>query len=73
LLLIEQPLGTGYSQLNNPNPIKSTEEAAVDFEAFLIRFFELYPSLKENPLFLVGQSYGGHWIPVFAKRLMDNS
>jgi len=40
-----------------------------DFYAFLTGFLEKYPDFKNRPIYLTGESYAGHYIPLFAKRL----
>lgn len=38
---------------------------------FLYNFLEEW-DLKENPLYIAGTSYAGHYIPVFARNIMTN-
>jgi len=46
--------------------------AAEDFEAFLMNFFKVYPELNDNKLFLFGESYAGHYIPMFAFHILNS-
>ena len=36
---------------------------------FLQAFFQKFTQYKENPLYIVGESYGGHYAPAIAHRI----
>jgi carboxypeptidase C (cathepsin A) len=48
-------------------------EAAAWFLEFFTKFLEAYPAFKARDLYLTGESYGGHYIPYFAKQLKDSN
>jgi len=72
ILIFDQPVGTGFSVVNDFNYTNTSQEAAKDFEASLVDFFQLFPELKRNPLYLFGEGVGGHFIAVFARHLRKN-
>lgn len=72
LLFVEQPIGVGFSTIINDQAPNYATEAAVHFEKFLINFFIEYESLAYNDLYIVGESYAGHYIPSFATRIVQN-
>ena len=72
MLFVDQPIGVGFSLLGNESWPKSSVEASFDFERFLIRFFQLYPSLRSNDLYIFGESYAGHYVPAFASQILAN-
>ncbi|KAI9334225.1 Alpha/Beta hydrolase protein [Zopfochytrium polystomum] len=39
---------------------------AADLVAFLLRFYRVFPDLRAAPLYVVGQSYAGKYVPHFA-------
>mmetsp|Transcript_39728 Transcript_39728/g.35452 ORF Transcript_39728/g.35452 Transcript_39728/m.35452 type:complete len:93 (+) Transcript_39728:191-469(+) len=41
-------------------------------QTFLVRFFEIYSSMKANQFFITGESYAGHYIPSLASTLVEN-
>lgn len=41
-------------------------------QTFLLKFFEVYSSLKDNKFIIAGESYGGHYIPALASVLYAN-
>ncbi|KAL0460144.1 UNVERIFIED_CONTAM: Serine carboxypeptidase-like 48 [Sesamum latifolium] len=47
----------------------SSEEASVDFYDFLQAFFEKHPQYAKNDFYITGESYAGHYIPVFAAQI----
>ena len=71
LLYLDNPVGVGYSVENNDMPRYSTDNG-VYLTNFLVRFFEHYPNLKKQPLYLVGESYGGHFILGLADHLLKH-
>jgi carboxypeptidase C (cathepsin A) len=46
--------------------------AASYFKEFLDIFLDAHPKLKLNPLYIFGESYGGHYVPVFAKAILED-
>ena len=34
-------------------------------------FFVKFPELKSNPLFIAGESYGGHYVPTLSDLVLD--
>jgi carboxypeptidase D len=67
MLYVEQPIGVGFSEATNGTPPPSSEEdVAADFESFLQNFYRVFGDLKTHSLYLVGESYAGHYIPSVA-------
>jgi len=71
LVFIDQPTGSGFSRANGLN-VSSTYQASQNFQVFLARFYQLYPELSSNQLFLFGESYAGKYVPMFASELLKN-
>ena len=71
LMFIDQPTGSGFSRANGLN-VSSTYQASQYFQVFLARFYQLYPELSSNQLFLFGESYAGKYVPMFASELLKN-
>ena len=47
--------------------------AAVILENFLIEFFTIYPDFKKHDFYIVGESFGGHYVPAITSRLLANN
>lgn len=75
LMCIDQPVGVGFSYNNNTKKVDNTRDAANHFVNFLANFFANNPKLglQNNPLYLAGESYAGHWIPAFAEKIKTNT
>jgi len=65
VMYVDQPVGVGYS-LPESGDCDSTECSAADFHVFLSKFYKKYPEYAGLPLYLSGESYGGHYVPSFA-------
>jgi cathepsin A (carboxypeptidase C) len=67
VLWLDQPAGVGFSygEETDSNEVMVGEDAYY----FLQAFFQTYPEYASNPLFIVGESYGGHYAPAIAHRV----
>ncbi|KAL3849586.1 hypothetical protein ACJIZ3_011468 [Penstemon smallii] len=60
LLFVDNPVGTGYSFVEDTKLfVKTDEEAANDLTTLLIKVFNRNVSLQKSPLYIVAESYGG--------------
>ncbi|KAI4322343.1 hypothetical protein L6164_022048 [Bauhinia variegata] len=62
LLFVDNPVGTGYSFVEDTNLfVKTDEEAAKDLTTLLIKIFNRNEKLQKSPLYIVAESYGGKY------------
>lgn len=66
VLVIDNPLGTGFSVLQNNYTVNSTDQTADNLITFLNRFFEIYSPLVNMPIYIYGRSYGAKWASTLA-------
>ena len=67
VIFIEQPAGVGFSWSATPADYTVGDaQAAEDVYQFLLGFTARYPKYAGRPLYLSGESYGGHYIPTEA-------
>mmetsp|Transcript_22639 Transcript_22639/g.34204 ORF Transcript_22639/g.34204 Transcript_22639/m.34204 type:complete len:526 (-) Transcript_22639:87-1664(-) len=67
LLFVEQPAGVGFSYPNVPANDSST---ATDTVLALRHFLKTkHPELQGRPLYVMGESYGGHYVPNTVKEI----
>ena len=67
VIFIEQPAGVGFSYSENTDDYTVGDaQAAEDVYQFLLGFTARYPQYAGRPLFLSGESYGGHYVPTEA-------
>eukprot|EP00891_Asterochloris_glomerata_P003274 jgi/Astpho2/3274/fgenesh1_pm.00053_%23_4_t len=64
LLVIDQPIGTGFSTAGSRGAIPTDEmEIAADIYEALQGFFQRHSHLQARPLFITGESYAGKYVP----------
>lgn len=60
LLFVDNPVGTGFSFVEDTKLfVKTDEEAATDLTMLLMEIFNKNESLQKSPLYIVAESYGG--------------
>lgn len=70
LIFIDQPIGTGFSYSSDFRDIRHDETGvSEDVYSFLQVFFEAHPELRENELYITGESYAGHYVPAVTSRI----
>ncbi|KAG8649039.1 hypothetical protein MANES_08G062701v8 [Manihot esculenta] len=63
LLFVDNPVGTGFSFVEESNLfVKTDEEAATDLTTLLKEIFNRNESLQQSPLHIVAESYGGKFV-----------
>ncbi|KAG1657248.1 Lysosomal protective protein [Nymphon striatum] len=72
MLYLDSPVGVGFSYIegstnHSTNDLRTTN----DSYSALLSFFEKYPELKDNELYLTGESYGGIYIPLLSKKVSE--
>jgi cathepsin A (carboxypeptidase C) len=67
VLWLDQPAGVGFSYGEETD----SNEAMISEDAyyFLQSFVRKFPQYRTNPLYIVGESYGGHYAPAIAHRV----
>jgi len=65
LLYVDQPVGTGFSYANS-DYVHDEAHVGVEMYTFLVRFLEKYPQYAKLDFYVVGESYGGHYVPTVA-------
>ncbi|KAL7115901.1 hypothetical protein ACP275_04G210100 [Erythranthe tilingii] len=62
LLFVDNPVGTGYSFVEDEKVlVKTDDEAATDLTTLLIHVFNRNVTLQNSPLYIVAESYGGKY------------
>ncbi|KPJ19407.1 Serine carboxypeptidase-like 51 [Papilio machaon] len=64
LLLIDHPVGTGFSYVTNKSLlVKTDRQMALDLTKVIKAFFKTHKQFRKTPTYLFGQSYGGKLCP----------
>ncbi|KUJ12819.1 peptidase S10, serine carboxypeptidase [Mollisia scopiformis] len=72
VFFLDQPIGVGFSYSSNhsaPGGQGGTFAASEDVYAFMRLWYKAFPESKSLPFSIAGESYGGHYIPVFADHI----
>jgi len=67
VLWLDQPAGVGFSY--GAETDSGEEMIAEDAYYFLQAFFQTHPEYAKSPLYVIGESYGGHYVPSIAHRV----
>ena len=75
VFFLDQPIGVGFSYDSGPNPAYSngTFAAAEDVYAFMQLWYAHFPESQSKPFSISGESYAGHYIPIFASHILDEN
>ena len=65
MLFIDNPVGAGFSHTTDPEGYcKDTKQCvASNLYSLLKQFYQLHAELQSLPLYITGESYGGHYVP----------
>ncbi|XP_052748634.1 retinoid-inducible serine carboxypeptidase-like isoform X1 [Galleria mellonella] len=64
VLLIDHPVGTGFSYVEDKSLlVKTDQEAAIDLSKTIKAFFRTHKGFRKTPTYIFGQSYGGKLCP----------
>ncbi|KAK6454347.1 Alpha/Beta hydrolase protein [Scheffersomyces xylosifermentans] len=70
VIFLDQPVNVGYSY--SSQSVSNTIAAGEDVYAFLELFFKQFPEYNNLPFHIAGESYAGHYIPVFASEILSH-
>ena len=68
VIFLDQPINVGYSY--GSSSVSNTVAASKDVYALMTLFFEQFPEYTQQPFHIAGESYAGHYIPVFAAEIL---
>lgn len=70
VIFIDQPVNVGYSY--SDSQVTNTPAAGKDIYALLTLFFKQFPEYSKQSFHISGESYAGHYIPVFAAEILSH-
>jgi len=74
MVFIEAPVGVGYSYSENDDDYTIGDEQTAQDNYDLIQGFLLkFPELNKNDIYITSESYGGHYMPTLAKKIVDSN
>ncbi|KAK1048254.1 hypothetical protein LTR33_014894, partial [Friedmanniomyces endolithicus] len=70
VIFLDQPVNVGYSY--SGGSVSNTIAAGKDVYALLTLFFKQFPEYAKQDFHISGESYAGHYIPVFASEILSH-
>ncbi|CAH1270301.1 CTSA [Branchiostoma lanceolatum] len=70
VVYLESPAGVGFSYSTDKDYATSDDQVATDNLAALKSFFVKFPQFLPNDFYIVGESYGGYYVPTLAVNIM---
>lgn len=70
VIFLDQPVNVGYSY--SGGSVSDTVAAGKDIYALLTLFFKQFPEYAKQDFHIAGESYAGHYIPVFASEILSH-
>lgn len=70
VIFLDQPVNVGFSY--SEGSVSNTVAAGKDVYALLTLFFKQFPEYSTQPFHISGESYAGHYIPVFATEILSH-
>lgn len=70
VIFLDQPVNVGYSY--SGGSVSNTIAAGKDVYALLTLFFKQFPEYAKQDFHIAGESYAGHYIPVFTSEILSH-
>ncbi|KAG5979551.1 hypothetical protein E4U55_005033 [Claviceps digitariae] len=70
VIFLDQPVNVGYSY--GSGSVSNTVAAGKDIYALLTLFFHQFPQYAKQDFHIAGESYAGHYIPVFTAEILSH-
>ena len=70
VIFLDQPVNVGYSY--SGSSVSNTVAAGKDVYALMTLFFKQFPEYAKQDFHIAGESYAGHYIPVFAHEILSH-
>ena len=70
VIFLDQPVNVGFSY--SGSAVSTTIAAAKDVYALLTLFFKQFPEYAHQDFHISGESYAGHYIPVFTSEILGH-
>uniref|UniRef100_A0AC34FVJ7 Carboxypeptidase n=1 Tax=Panagrolaimus sp. ES5 TaxID=591445 RepID=A0AC34FVJ7_9BILA len=72
IVYIEAPAGVGYSYATDGNITTSDDLTTEENYEGIKQFFKKYPYFRNHSTFIMGESYGGIYVPLLTAKIIEN-
>lgn len=74
MLFIDNPVGAGFSYTSTGQYCSNTKDCvAANLYTLLTQFYTMFDELQTVPLFITGESYGGHYVPAIGAHIVKQN
>lgn len=74
VLYVDQPAGTGFSYTKNDlGYARNQDDVARNMWEALKQFYTMFPELKQNQLYVTGESYAGKYVPAIGYKIHEEN
>ncbi|XP_024375470.1 serine carboxypeptidase-like 22 isoform X2 [Physcomitrium patens] len=75
VVFVESPVAVGFSYSNKKSDYAAFSDAqtATDAYSFLVNWFTSYPEYLKNDMYIIGESYGGHYVPQLVQQVVKHN
>lgn len=71
VVYIESPAGVGYSFSTDGNTTTNDDQTSYENYEAVKAFFKVFPQFRNHSTFIMGESYGGVYVPMLTARIID--
>ena len=71
LVFVDQPAGTGFGHSSRSDMPHTASKLQAEGRAFFKGFLDLHPQLAGRPMYITGESYGGHHVPYLGEVMFE--
>ncbi|PIO65566.1 serine carboxypeptidase [Teladorsagia circumcincta] len=71
VVYIESPAGVGYSYSTDGNITTNDDQTSLENYVAVKQFFTTFPQFRHHATFIMGESYGGVYVPTLTARIVD--
>jgi cathepsin A (carboxypeptidase C) len=71
VVYIEAPAGVGFSYSTDGNTTTNDDLTSLENYNAIKKFFEIHTQFREHQVFIMGESYGGVYVPTLTARIVE--
>ncbi|VDL73341.1 unnamed protein product [Nippostrongylus brasiliensis] len=71
VVYIESPAGVGYSYSTDGNITTNDDQTSLENYEAVKAFFKTFPQFRHHATYIMGESYGGVYVPTLTARIID--
>ncbi|KAJ8935496.1 hypothetical protein NQ318_010634 [Aromia moschata] len=73
IIYMDNPVGTGYSFSSKGGYAQNQTQIGKELYSAVIQFFTMFPELQKNEFFVIGETYGGKYVPAVSYKILQEN